>query len=164
MTRMAAAFLALALAPTAAAADDDPPLRKPGLWEVTTTREGGAAMPKAQMCTDASTQAQWNGMGKGMRKEMDCSKREAHRAGAVFTMDSVCKFMGSTQTTHVVVTSVSENEYTMEMAMHADPPRKYGKPDTKMAQRGQWLGPCPADMKPGDMKISGHTFHPGAKP
>lgn len=163
MARSTALLLALALTPIAAHADESP-LRKPGLWEVTSSHEGGPTMPKAQMCLDAASQAQFNAKGKDTMKGFECSKRESHSDGKVFTSDSVCKIMGSTQTSHTVATTVSDDEYTVEISIHAEPPLKYGAADSKMTQHGKWLGPCKADMKPGDMIINGQKIHPGAKP
>jgi len=160
--RLASACIALALSSTPGVAHaDEPPAHKPGLWEVTTSLEGA---PKTQMCLDAASEDNFNSMGKQMMKEISCSKNENHRSGNVYTSDTVCKFMGSTQTSHTVVTFVGDAEYTTEIAIHSEPPLKYGPADSKTTQHGRWLGPCGPDMKPGDMMMNGQKFHPGAKP
>jgi hypothetical protein len=160
MARPEALCLALALSLTPVVAHaDDLPLRKEGLWDVTTSRTGSPQMPKVQMCVDAASQAQLTAMGKDAMKNFDCSKSESHRDGNVYTRDSVCKFMGSTQTTHTVITTISDTEYTSEISAHTDPPRKNGKADSKMTQHGRWVGPCGPGMKPGDMMMNGHKIH-----
>jgi hypothetical protein len=160
MARTLAGCLALALLLTPVLARADaPPARKAGLWEVTTSREGAPAMRKVQMCLDAASQNKFSAMGHEARKSLKCRKTEGHRSGNVFTLDSVCKVMGSTQTMHTVITFDSEDEYTTEISTHTAPPLKHGRADTKMTQHGRWLGPCGPDMKPGDMMINGRKLH-----
>src|SRR5579862_5916883 len=153
---MTAGFaLAVATVPSLARADD-PPLRKPGLWEITTSMQGA---PKTQMCVDAASEAKFNAMGAGTMKDT-CSQFKSHRDGGVYTQDSVCKLMGSTLTSHTVMTSVSDAEYKVEVASHYDPPLM-GKADSTTTIGGKWIGPCGADMKPGDMMVGGQKMHPG---
>jgi hypothetical protein len=160
--RFACACVALALSSTPGGAQaEEAPTRKPGLWELTTSLQGA---PKTLMCVDAASQEKLNTMGKQALKDLDCSKNESHRNGDVYTLDSVCKLLGSTQTSHSVTTSIGDAEYTTEISSHFDPPLKYVGADSKTTQHGRWLGPCGPDMKPGDMMMNGQKFHPGAKP
>jgi len=151
------ALIALAIAIPAVARADDPPSRKPGLWELATSMKDA---PKTQMCVDATSEATFNAMGAGTMKET-CSQVQGHRDGARYTQDSVCKLMGSTLTSHTVMTFVSDAEYTVEVASHYDPPLM-GKADSTTTMNGKWIGPCGADMKPGDMMVNGMKLHPGA--
>jgi len=155
---LAAASLAVALtAIPAVARADDPPSRKPGLWEVTTSMKSA---PKTQMCVDAASEAKFNAMGAATMKDT-CSQFQGRREGAVYTQDSVCKRMGSTLTSHTVMTVVSNAEYKVEVASHYDPPLM-GSADSTMTLNGKWIGPCGPEMKPGDMMMKGRKFHPGA--
>lgn len=151
------AFGSLAI-PTAARADD-PPSRKPGLWEITTSLKGA---PMSKMCVDAASEAKFGAMGAETVKDT-CSQFQRHRDGAVYTQDSVCKMMGSTLTSHMVMTSIGDAEYKVEVTTHYDPPFM-GKADSNTVISGKWLGPCGPDMIPGDMLINGRKVHPGAKP
>ena len=153
----AAVAVAAAAIPGLARADD-PPTRKPGLWEITTSMKGA---PTTQMCVDAASEATFNAMGTGTMKDT-CSKFESHRDGGVYTQDSVCKLMGSTLTSHTVMTVVSDAEYKVEVASHYDPPLM-ASADSTMTLNGKWIGPCGPEMKPGDMMMNGRKFHPGAQ-
>ena len=152
----AAVAVAAAAIPGLARADA-PPTRKPGLWEITTSMKGA---PTTQMCVDAASEATFNAMGAGTMKDT-CSKFESHRDGGVYTQDTVCKLMGSTLTSHTVMTAIGDGAYTVEVASHYDPPLM-GKTDTTTTIGGKWIGPCGADLKPGDMVINGKKMHPGA--
>jgi hypothetical protein len=156
---------AVALAPLlivigfSAARADEPPARKPGLWEVTMSLAG---IPPTRLCVDAASEAEVNAKSFAVVKEL-CSKFESHRAGAVYTQDSVCKPANSTQTSHKVMTFRTDIEYTLEATTHFDPPFM-GRSETKTTQTGKWVGPCGPDMKPGDMLINGNKIHVGGQP
>jgi Protein of unknown function (DUF3617) len=153
----AAFAVAVAAIPSLARAED-PPSRKPGLWEITSSMKDA---PKTQMCVDAASEAKFNAMGAGTMKDT-CSQFQSHRDGALYTLDSVCKLMGSTLTSHTVMTSVDDGEYKVDVVSHYDPPLM-GKADSTTTMTGKWIGPCGPNMKPGDMMINGMKVHPGAQ-
>jgi hypothetical protein len=144
-------FAALAVCASAASADDLPP-RKPGLWEVT-TKTNDDAPTVSRLCLDAAVEAKLTQSFKAIAKTY-CTQSEGRLEGAVFTYDSVCPLPGSKVKTHTVTTFAGEGEYRSETRGRYDPPYK-GKTNNMSVQSGKWLGPCPADMKPGDRITDG---------
>ena len=61
-----AASLALSALPGLARADDAPPARKAGLWEIVTSMK---AAPKMQACVDAASEAKTNALGMATAQE-----------------------------------------------------------------------------------------------
>ena len=142
----------------------DFPKRKSGLWEIETTSSArpGAAQ-KAQMCIDQKADDALNQMGTTMTKDM-CSKRDLRREGDAIVSDSVCKFGGTTATTHSVVTGKFDSAYQVETRSSYDPPMS-GVKDGSAVIRARWVGPCKADQKPGDMILpNGMKFNVNDRP
>lgn len=151
MRRMLAMALFVPLTVTAAAANDDPPGRKPGLWEVTIER--GSKVQTMQACVDAASEAASLVKGKQTLAEI-CSRFESHLDGAVYTQDTACKLMGSVQTSRTVMTVVSDEARETVITSRYDPPMM-GKASDQTKQTNRWLGPCGPDMKPGQLKANG---------
>jgi uncharacterized protein DUF3617 len=145
------AALALALAVSAAA--DEFPARKAGLWEITISSAGSQGAPNsARICIDEATESALMSLGGAASKKL-CSKLDIHFDGAEGTIDSVCKFGTSTQTSHSTVVFTADTAYHVETEAHYDPPL-FGKTEGSMSDDAKWTGPCPADMTPGDMVTS----------
>ena len=141
-------------------ADEAPPPRKPGLWEMTMTPDAGATKTM-RLCLDESFEKQL--MSKGADKADACSRHDTHRQGGAFVMNSVCLIMGSQQTAHSVTTFDGDSAYTTVIEANFDPPF-LGKTGTKLAQTGKWLGECGPDLKPGDMVVNGVKVEAPARP
>ena len=122
----------------------DLPMRKAGLWEITTSVASHSI--KMQQCTDANTDQAMQAHA-GSAPQGDCSKRDVQKSGATTTIDAICTFAGKTMTSHIVVTGSFDSEYTLTMTSQAE-----GMPaGTAATLKAKWLGPCAADQKPGDM-------------
>ncbi len=85
-----AAFLTPALAQTV-----DLPMRKEGLWQMSTTVSGAPATVST-LCMDKSFGKEMLQMGSSMQKEM-CSKNDISRDGDKVHLHSVCKFGDTTE-------------------------------------------------------------------
>lgn len=143
------------LAPAAHA--EDIPARKPGLWEI--TMNVGEATPRVvRYCIDAATDAAMRDMGQATTDSI-CRRHDVHRDGATLTNDSVCRIGSSEVTSHSVTTFTADTSYILVMKSHYDPPTKAGLADTTTTQNAKWVGPCGADMKPGDMIVQGMKMH-----
>lgn len=139
----------LACAATGAQADDLP-TRKAGLWEVTLHMASGN-MPTQTMkfCTDAATDAELYKFGMNAAQGM-CSRYDLHRNGNVATIDTECKMGEMKMTSHSVMNFTGDSAYKTDIQSHFDPPMM-GRSESTMTQQAKWTGPCPADMKPGDL-------------
>jgi hypothetical protein len=136
------------------ASADQIPHRKPGLWQVTMAMPGLARPPTiSKFCMDAQTESAMMGIGQSAMKTM-CSKSSLSVSGNVTTMDNVCKFGRSIQTTHSTTTFTGNSAYHTETHAHYVPPL-FGKVDATTTQDGKWIGACPTDMKPGDIVLPG---------
>jgi Protein of unknown function (DUF3617) len=139
--RTALLLVVVGVIPASAA---DFPMRKAGLWEITTSVASHSI--KMQQCTDAKTDQAMQAHA-GSAPQGDCSKRDVQKSGATTTIDAVCTFGGKTMTSHIVVTGSFDSEYTLTMTSQAE-----GMPVGNTATlNAKWLGPCAADQKPGDM-------------
>ena len=155
--RLALMGLALLFA-TPAAAVDDLPTRKAGLWEINMTFVGRKLpVQKMQQCIDAATDKLMNN-NFGSSPEQDCSKRDIKKTAGIMTVNSVCTFSGATTTSHAVVTGSFDSAYSMEMTST----RTGGRPipgvapgaATHMKLDAKWLGPCAKEQKPGDVMMA----------
>jgi hypothetical protein len=79
-----------------------------------------------------------------------CERHDMDRVGNRIAIDSVCSFDGTRFTTKAIVTLAGDTAYHVDIKEHADPPF-HGHSDGIITQDGQWLGPCPAGAKPGDV-------------
>ena len=130
------------------------PARKPGLWEITMHRDGSPmAAPASQLCLDAKTDAQLMKNGEAMANGM-CDKPQVSGSGSTRVFDTVCHISGSTQNSHSVMTFPDSSTYHVDVTSTYAPPL-YGKSSGHMTQDAKWVGPCPADMQPGDMMMNG---------
>ena len=129
---------------------EDLPKRKPGLWEMTIIpAEGQRAPPASKVCIDAATDRELMRFGMGMTEQL-CSKRELSVSGNVATIDAVCKIGNSQQTSRSTIRFNGDSGYRTEIKAKFDPPF-LGKSESTTIQEAKWTGPCPADMKPGDL-------------
>ena len=151
-----------------AAGLEDLPKRKPGLWEMTIIASSGQkAQALGRVCIDAATDAALTKFAVGVSLQV-CSKRDIRVNGSVATIDAVCKIGDSMQTSHSKITFTGNSAYRAEVRMHSEPPFM-GITDSTATQLGKWTGPCPPDMKPGDL-VTGNGVKinlldvPGAKP
>ncbi len=136
--------LLLVLAGAAPASAAELPARKAGLWEMKTTVTSGHLV-SMQQCVDAKTDEamQANAAANAQR---DCSKRDVQKSGNTITIDSVCTMAGKPRTAHTVITGSFDSSYNMAITSESE-----GQPTRTVNVEAKWLGPCPADQKPGDI-------------
>ena len=126
------------------------PVRKAGLWEMTTT-SSGRTVPIKQ-CVDAATDQAMQ-ENAGPTPQRSCSKRDEQKSGDTTTVDSVCTIAGKTLTHHMVITGSFDSAYTMTITTQGD-----GIPAARnITIVAKWVGPCAADQKPGDMIMQNGT-------
>jgi Protein of unknown function (DUF3617) len=132
---------------------DQLPHRKPGAWQMTRSSPDSKMPPMtATLCVDAASESALVDMGKSSAKKM-CSKSEVHFNGDNGTIDTVCKFGNLTQTSHSTIRFTGPDAFRVETHSHFDPPLA-GMADRTTIAESKWLGPCPANMKPGDVVMA----------
>jgi hypothetical protein len=142
----------------------NPPPRKPGLWVQTVSsdrmKSGGQAMKQSiKMCLDATTEQKmkWWGSNAGPGKR-DCQQQaiKPHLGGG-WDFHSVCNMGESgTVTSDGAMRGDFGSHYTVELTSNTTgSPMPQANGAHKMTIEATWTGPCPADMKPGDMEMPG---------
>ncbi|SJZ85905.1 Protein of unknown function [Enhydrobacter aerosaccus] len=121
---------------SSARADDDPPHRKPGMWQQAMTMGGGQTMTM-QMCIDEATEKQFSAMG---RNRAGCSQ-EFHKVPGGYSFKGTCD--GKTATG----TAIGDFDKAIKVEVDSE--------GAHMVSNLTYLGPCPADRKPGDIVMPG---------
>jgi hypothetical protein len=130
------------------------PIRKAGLWELTTQITGisKTAMPPMvmQQCTDESIDRQMNKMSTDAAT---CSKQEMTKSGNSYIGDSICTVGETTITSHSEAAGDFNSAYSVKTTAKSTggnmPPEMATTIDAK------WLSACKADQKPGDIVMPG---------
>jgi hypothetical protein len=139
-----------------AAGLEDLPKRKPGLWEMRTgSPDGKKSSAASRVCIDTATDATLTKFATGVTSQI-CTKREVKVIGSVATIDAVCNISGSVQTVHSTISFKGNTAYRADARVHSDPPLM-GVSNSTATQEGKWIGPCPPDMKPGDLVMGNGT-------
>jgi hypothetical protein len=139
---------------TGLAAAADAPARKSGLWEITNNMSGPQPMTTTmQQCVDEKTDKLTEQTGQ-REAQQNCSKNEISRSGGKVISDSVCKFDGTTATTHAEFSGDFGSNYRGDIKTTYNPPM-HGMKESQMVITAKWLGPCKAGMKPGDVVMQG---------
>ncbi|MGI8525039.1 MAG: DUF3617 domain-containing protein [Pseudolabrys sp.] len=146
------AVLAAAVVASIPAAALDMPSRKPGLWEMGMSFEGGAAAGHtmtSQHCIDANSDKAMNALGSPADK---CTKMALDKTASGYVFDSECDAGTGPMQSHGVITGSFDSAYTMDItAKHLGAPPPGMPASSHMKIAAKWLGTCKADQKPGDV-------------
>ncbi|MCI0506624.1 MAG: DUF3617 domain-containing protein, partial [Gammaproteobacteria bacterium] len=127
------------------------PKRKPGLWEIKMTTEGGEML--SQHCIDEKTDDLMQQRTQAMGKQ-ECSKNNVRREGGKVLAESVCKFGGATVNTNAVFSGDFSSNYTGNIDTIYNPPMM-GREKSHSTIAARWLGACKPGQKPGDVIMPG---------
>jgi hypothetical protein len=148
--RVIALLCAAATCSVAIVRADELPHRRPGLWEITRNNvDANNPARTSRICIDAATETLLRDMGANVAKSI-CSKAAVSVSGNTVRVDSVCQLDRTRLTNHTVITFTGDTTYHHAAATHFDPPL-FGRADSTSEMDGKWLGPCAADMRPGDV-------------
>jgi hypothetical protein len=145
-----------------AAAAQDFPTRRAGLWEVTINHDGGAAPQTMQHCTDAETDKLMNAFGGGISAEL-CSKQDVRKVGATLVVNATCKIGPMTATSESVISGDFNNRYSVKVTSKVEglPAAAKNLPGAGKDLGGtttieaRFVGACKPDQKPGDIVMAG---------
>jgi hypothetical protein len=147
---------------TAAMAEDALPQRKAGLWEGS-MQVTGMPVPggmASRQCVDAKTDAEMQRKGMSGGRDSQCRQTSIKRSAGQIEIQTDCT--SSEGKSHIVSTLTGDfqNRYRMENKMSFDPPRQ-GMSEAHMTMEAKYMGACPPDMKPGDIRMAnGMTMNP----
>ena len=162
-TPLAFASLALAaavLVPAAASAQSAP-TRKAGLWELSMTMSAPMTMHQTmQMCTDATTEAKGLAFNNNMNAPsgVTCTSGPVTPAPGGWRYSNTCSMKGMTMATEGTATGDFGSGYRMESTTTMTPAPIPQMAQSHMVIDAKWLGPCPADLAPGDMMVGGRKI------
>ena len=110
---------------------------------------------QSQQCLDDKTDADMLSQTmKGGHKETKCKQTSFKRIANGWEFESVCEMTDHKLISHARITGDFKSQFLMEVRSRREPALK-NIADTDATIRGKFLGPCPANMKPGDTKING---------
>ncbi|MBS0517830.1 MAG: DUF3617 family protein [Proteobacteria bacterium] len=115
---------------------EEPPHRKPGMWEQTMTMGNGHTMTM-QMCIDEATEKRFSAMGKD---RPGCTQ-EFHRIPGGYSFKGTCD--GKTASG----TAIGDFDKAIKIEVDSE--------GSHMVSNLAYLGPCPSDRKPGDLVMPG---------
>jgi hypothetical protein len=132
----------------------DMPARKAGMWEMTIA--SGKMNQTMSQCIDQALDKKMKIWGAEMGKS-ECAEQtfKPHLGGGI-DFHSVCKMGESgTVTSDGSATGDFSSHYTVTLSSvtSGSPMPQANGPHTTTIDAA-WKGPCPADMKPGDMKLA----------
>ena len=153
----------VALLVPAVAAAQGLPMRKAGLWEMTMQMSAPMKMTMtSQQCTDLSQEkagAAFRNSGTNTPSGVDCKSGVPLPApGGGWSYSQTCTMKNMTMTTNGVAKGDFNSGYHMESTTRMSPAPMPQMAESHMIMDAKWLGPCPADMKPGDMVMNGHKI------
>ncbi len=144
----------VAFVPALGLAQDNIPLRKPGLWEVkvSSPQKGGKTLT-SQQCIDETTDSLLLQRGQDAA-ESACSKNSVRSEDGHLVAEAVCRIGNSTATTRAVFSGNFGSEYRGEIHTTYQPPMM-GMKESHQKIEARWLGPCKPGQNPGDVIMPG---------
>ncbi|HWA60908.1 MAG TPA: DUF3617 family protein [Caulobacteraceae bacterium] len=118
--------------------------RKAGLWEQKVS--DGQSAQVTRLCLDAASHTAIAYLGQSLNHDLCKSHTMTRAADGSWSFTSVCRQNGVDVTSKGVATGDFTKGYQIRMETQApgEAPRRY-------VVDAAWKGPCPADMKPGDI-------------
>jgi hypothetical protein len=130
------------------------PARKAGLWEHAVNTMG--VTQTSTLCLDADTDKNVELWGKAVDSESGCTKNSFTPTAGGYAFESVCPDgQGGTVTSKGTITGDFASAYKMDATVTtAGSSMPQANQTMNMSMSATWKGPCPADMKPGDVKVA----------
>lgn len=133
------------------------PRLRAGLWQVTMTGDGPEST--ARMCLDDAVQAKMNVVGAQAAGGNCEPSAMTPNPGGGWRYRTVCDYSaagGGTSVSEGVMTGDLTTGYTSRTTVTTTGAQvAHMNRSTTLTGEGAYEGPCPADMKPGDMTIPG---------
>jgi len=134
---------------------DDLPRRASGLWEISVTSSQSPTPNKMKECVDGASDEKLVALGADVSKSVGgaCSKPDFKKTSAGFESHSECTMMGSKMVSKGSFSGDFVKNYAGEFSTTFDPPL-FGQKQSTTKIDAKLIGPCGADMKPGDVVMA----------
>jgi len=130
--------------------------RKPGLWEVSATTDGHPMPTGMKQCADEATDAKM--MQLSQQEAAQCKVSDFIKTAEGYEFSSECQLGATKVVSKGTFSGDFDAEYRGEILTTMTPPL-FGRGESKSTITAKWVGPCPAGMKPGQMKTdNGETI------
>lgn len=161
MRRLLPILVAFTLAvpawPSLARADDiNLPPRRPGLWAHTMIT--GPNTTESQSCIDAATDHAMLQHGIDIMRR-DGGTVTVTSSGSQLHVASSADLSGHAMTFVEDFTLLNDTTMQGRGHMRIDPPYEPGQEENDIRQDSHWIGPCPSDMRPGDVVANGRMIN-----
>jgi hypothetical protein len=156
------AAVAAVLIPSLACAQGGVPQRRDGLWEMTIQMSAPVQTTMtSRQCTDATQEkggAVFNG-NTPRASGVDCKAGTPLPAvGGGWSYSTVCHMRNMTMTTSGTARGDFKTGYHIDSVTRMSPAPMPQMAESHMVMDAKWVGPCPADMKPGDVEMNGRRI------
>jgi hypothetical protein len=123
--------------------------RKPGLWEVSASVAGRGDGGTIKQCTDHAADAKMMQM-MSQAQDGTCTVNKITEIDGGYALHSECSMSGSKVTSKGEFKGDFDAEYNGEVKTTFEP-ALFGMGESVTTFKAKYAGPCPADMKVGDM-------------
>jgi hypothetical protein len=125
-----------------------PPFTKDGLWQATTshTAAGKPNQMTMKICQDHGTQQKDRELSAQLRAKDQCAHTTTQAGPGVYVVEKKCTTgPNAGSSSKSTMTFQGDTAYRLDMHMTSSTGA-----ESAMSIEAKYLGPCPADMKPGD--------------
>ena len=143
-----------ALLVAGAAAAQDLPSRKTGLWEMQMQMQGMPGGMGSQHCIDAKTDADLQRRAMSGEEGEKCALKSSRRTAKGYEMEAECSSAQGKTFVKSVASGDFNAAYRVDTTARFEPPR-HGMRDAQMVINARHAGACPAGMQPGQVRMAG---------
>lgn len=143
------AAIAAAVIGSVRADEIQPPFTKEGLWEATTSQTTAAKTTQMTMklCQNRATQQKDRDLSSQLRQKDQCAHTTVQTGPGVYISDKKCTTGSNAgSSSKSTMTFQGDTAYRLELHMTSS-----AGAESAMSIDAKYLGPCPPDMKPGDV-------------
>jgi hypothetical protein len=130
------------------------PQRKPGLWEIRTTASQAAGLPAAMFCVGDATDTQMEHLDRTFGEKGACRISPFRLVGTAWMSESVCREGKNIVSSRSIVSGDLQSEYRIDTETSYVLTSSTRR-EEKEALAAKFITPCPSNLRPGDLLISG---------
>jgi hypothetical protein len=154
------AAIAAAVIGSVRADEIQPPFTKEGLWEATTshTMAGKTTQMTMKICQNHATQQKDRDLSAQLRQKDQCVHTTTQSVPGIYLSDKKCTTgPNAGSASKSTLTFQGDTAYRLDMHVTSN-----SGAESAMNIDAKYLGPCPPDMKPGDVVTAdGKKFNTG---